>query len=213
MRFHIAPVTFAIAVFVASCGRGAGGEGSIAALGDSITAGYRIPGAYLEWLGEWRGVPVHNFGVAGDTTEGMLRRLPDLLATGPTPQIVIVMGGTNDIAHGWPAERTVGNLDAITRAVRATGREPVLVCPPPAGALSEPAQRSLRVAIREYATRTRVRVIDPWDALEDRSHPGRTRPELAMDGVHPSAAGQRALARAIALGLGWAVPEESGAAR
>jgi lysophospholipase L1-like esterase len=58
-----------------------------------------------------------------------------------------------------------------------------------------------------------VRVIDPWDALEDRSHPGRTRPELALDGVHPNEAGQRALAGAIALGLGWAVAEEPAAGR
>jgi len=136
----------------------------------------------------------------------MVRRLPEVLASGPAPQIVIVMGGTNDIAYGWPAERTVGNLDAITRALRAAGREPVLVCPPPAGALPEQAQRALRLAIREYASRAKVRVVDPWDALEERSHPGRTRPELALDGVHPNEAGQRALARAIAQGLGWAAP-------
>jgi acyl-CoA thioesterase-1 len=207
MRVRIAPLVLAIAVFVTACGRGTGREASIAALGDSITAGYRIPSAYPERLGEWRGVPVHNFGVVGDTTEGMLRRLPKVLASGPTPQIVIVMGGTNDIAYGWPAERTLGNLDAIARAVREAGREPVLVCPPPAGALPEPAQRALRHAIREYASRTGVRVIDPWDALEDRSRPGRTRPEFALDAVHPNEAGQQALARAIALGLGWAVPD------
>lgn len=201
------------AVFAIACSGRAGREASIAALGDSITAGYRTADAYPERLGKWRGVPVHNFGVAGDTTEGMRRRLPALLATGPTPQIVIVMGGTNDIAYGWPAERTLGNLDAITRALRDAGREPVLVCPPPSGALPEPAQRSLRLAIREYGSRTRVRVIDPWDALEDRSQPGRTRPELALDGVHPNEAGQQALARAIALGLGWAVRDEPGAAR
>jgi acyl-CoA thioesterase-1 len=197
------------ALFVTACAGEARREASIAALGDSITAGYRIPGAYPERLGQWRGVPVHNFGVAGDTTEGMLRRLPDVLASGPTPQMVIVMGGTNDIARGWPAERTVANLDAITRALREAGREPVLVCPPPSGALPEPAQRALRQAIRDHASRKRLRVIDPWDALEDRSHPGRMRPELALDGVHPNEMGQRALARAIALGLGWTVPGNS----
>jgi acyl-CoA thioesterase I len=214
MRIQSAAAVLAIVALAMACGGGpARGEGSIAALGDSNTAGYRIPGAYPELLGRWRAVPAHNFGVAGDTTEGMLRRLPEVLASGPTPQIVIVMGGTNDIAYGWPAERSLGNLDAITRAVRDAQREPVLVCPPPAGALPEPAQRALRLAIREYARREGVRVIDPWDALEDRSHPGRTRPELALDGVHPNQAGQRALARAIALGLGWAVPGETGAAR
>jgi lysophospholipase L1-like esterase len=203
MRIPAMAVVLAVAVFLTACGRESRHEASIAALGDSITAGYRIPGAYPERLGQWRGVPVHNFGVAGDTTEGMLRRLPDVLASGPTPQLVIVMGGTNDVAQGWSAERTLGNLDAITRALRDAGREPVLVCPPPSGALPEPPQRALRLAIREYASRTQVRVIDPWDALEDRSHPGRTRPELALDGVHPNEMGQRALARAIADGLGW----------
>ena len=198
------------AVLSIACARGGRREASLAALGDSITAGYRIPGAYPEHLGRWRGVPAHNFGVAGDTTEGMLRRLPDVLASGPAPQIVIVMGGTNDIARGWPPERTVGNLDAITRALREAGREVVLVCPPPSGALPEPAQRALRQAIREYASDNGVRVIDPWDALEDRSHPGRTRAELALDGVHPNEAGQEALAHAIALGLGWPLRDVPG---
>jgi lysophospholipase L1-like esterase len=204
MRIGIATFAVALAVVAAGCSRPGGREGgSIAALGDSITAGYRTAEAYPERLRAWRDVPVHNFGVAGDTTEGMLRRLPEVLATGPLPQTVIVLGGTNDVAHGWPAARTMANLDAITRRVREAGRQPVLVCPPPAGALPEPALRSLRHAIREYATRNDVRAVDPWPALEDRTRPGHMRPELAMDGVHPSGRGQLVLAREIAHALGW----------
>lgn len=213
MRIWIAPVAFAAAVCFASCTRGHAREGSIAAMGDSITAGYRSEDAYPERLGAWRGVPVHNFGKAGDTTEGMLSRLPALLATGPTPQVVFVMGGTNDIGRGWPTARTMASLDAIVRQVREAGRQPVLVCPPPAGVLPELAQRSLRHAIREYASRSGVRAVDPWDALEDRTRPGRMRAELAMDGLHPSAHGQLVLAREIARGLGWAIPGKPAVAR
>jgi lysophospholipase L1-like esterase len=213
MRIWIARVAFAVAVCSTACARGSGREASIAALGDSITAGYRTEDAYPEQLGRWRGVPVHNFGKAGDTTEGMLRRLPALLATGPTPQVVLVMGGTNDIGRGWPAARTLANLDAIVRQVRAAGRQPVLVCPPPAGVLPEMAQRSLRHAIREYASRMGVRALDPWDALEDRARPGRMRAELAMDGLHPNAQGQLVLAREIARGLAWPMPGAQDASR
>ena len=60
MRFLL--VALAIMAVVSGCGRGSAREASIAALGDSITAGYRIPGAYPERLAHWRGVPVHNFG-------------------------------------------------------------------------------------------------------------------------------------------------------
>jgi lysophospholipase L1-like esterase len=213
MRTPIGLVAFAAAVLSAACTRGPAGEGSIAALGDSITAGYRTEDAYPARLGAWRGVPVHNFGKSGDTTEGMLSRLPALLETGPLPQVVIVMGGTNDIGRGWPAARTLANLETIVRQVREAGRQPVLVCPPPAGVLPELAQRALRHGIRDYASRSGVRAVDPWDALEDRAHPGRMRAELAMDGLHPSAQGQLVLAREIAHGLGWATPDEPGAAR
>lgn len=207
MRTGTGALALALALAAGSCSRDAGNrEGSIAVLGDSITAGYRTADAYPERLRTWRRVPVHNLGVAGDTTEGMLRRLPEVLATGPTPQVVIVLGGTNDVAHGWPATRTMANLDAITRAVRDAGRQPVLVCPPPAGALPEPALRSLRLAIREYASRNGVRAVDPWPALEDRTRPGHMRPELALDGVHPNARGQLVLAQEVARALGWASP-------
>jgi lysophospholipase L1-like esterase len=210
MRTATSPAVVLTLLLAFACARGSH-EGSIAALGDSITAGYRTEDAYPERLGAWRGVPVHNFGKAGDTTEGMRRRLPALLASGPAPQLVIVMGGTNDIARGWPAERTMANLDAIVRDVRATGREVVLVCPPPAGALPDLAQRSLRHAIRAYAAREGVRAVDAWDALEDRARPGRLRETLAMDGVHPNAEGQLVLAREIARGLGWVVPSAEAA--
>lgn len=197
----------ALALAAAGCSPAARpGDGSIAALGDSITAGYRTSDAYLERLGAWRRVPVHNLGRPGDTTEGMRGRVPQVLETGPAPQIVIVLGGTNDVGHGWPASRTMANLDAITRRLRETGREPVLVCPPPAGALPEIALRSLRQAIREYGTRTGVRVVDPWTAMEDRTRPGHMRKELAMDGVHPNEQGQLVLAQEIARTLGWASP-------
>jgi acyl-CoA thioesterase I len=212
MTIRIGLVALAVGIS-AACARGPAREASIAALGDSITAGYRTDGAYPERLGAWRAVPVHNFGKVGDTTEGMLRRLPALLETGPTPQVVIVMGGTNDIGRGWPADRTLANLDTIVRQLREAGRQPVLVCPPPAGVLPELAQRSLRHAIRDYASRSGVRAVDPWDALEDRTRPGRMRAELAMDGLHPNAHGQLVLAREIARGLGWKTPDEPGVAR
>jgi lysophospholipase L1-like esterase len=206
----LALVVLAVGVLAVSCVRRAGRKAAIAALGDSITAGYGTEG-YPEHLARWRKMPVDNFGRSGDTTEDMRRRLRTVLA-GPS-EIVLVMGGTNDIGRGWPTERTMANLAAIVGDVRAAGRQPVLICPPPAAALPEPAQRSLRQAIRGYATREGVPAVDPWDALVDRTRPGAMRPELALDGLHPNAEGQRVLAREIARGLGWAVPAEMPAAR
>src|SRR4029453_13044806 len=77
---------------------------SVAAIGDSITARYRLSYSYPDLLGRWREVPVRNFGVSGDTTAQMLDRLADVLDSGPTPQVVVIMGGTNDIARGMPVE-------------------------------------------------------------------------------------------------------------
>src|SRR5258705_182051 len=69
---------------------------AVAAVGDSITVRYRLSYSYPDLLGRWRGIPVHNFGVSGDTTAQMLDRLPEVLESGPLPQVVVIMGGTND---------------------------------------------------------------------------------------------------------------------
>jgi len=189
-----------------ACAGPAPSPASLAALGDSLTARYRLSFSYPDLLGRWRGIPVRNFGVSGDTTAQMLARLEEVLASGPTPQVVVILGGTNDIARGMPAEDALRNLRTIAERVRDSGRRPVLVCPPPSGSFPRERAEALRAGLRDYAHAQGFVFVDPWPAMEDPGRPGWARPELALDVLHPNEQGQYVIAEEIARALGWPVP-------
>jgi acyl-CoA thioesterase-1 len=198
--------TVILATMTVACQSPRADPASVAAIGDSITARYRLSYSYPDLLGRWREVPVRNFGVSGDTTAQMLDRLADVLDSGPTPQVVVIMGGTNDIARGMPVEGALRNLQTIAERVRDSGRRPVLVCPPPSGAFHLDSAMALRAGLRDYARAAGITFVDPWPAMEDRARPGWSRPELALDVLHPNEQGQYVLAEQIARTLGWPVP-------
>jgi acyl-CoA thioesterase-1 len=199
-------VIAAAAMATCTCKGPQGDLASVAAVGDSITARYRLSYSYPDLLGRWRGIPVHNFGVSGDTTAQMLDRLADVLDSGPTPQVVVILGGTNDIARGMPVDETLRNLQRIAERVRDSGRRPVLVCPPPSGAFHLDRAEALRAGLRDYARAQGFSFVDPWPAMEDPARRGWSRPELALDVLHPNEQGQYVLAEQIARALGWPVP-------
>jgi lysophospholipase L1-like esterase len=203
---EVATVILAILGATIACQGSHADPASVAAIGDSITARYRLSYSYPDLLGRWREVPVRNFGVSGDTTAQMLDRLADVLDSGPTPQVVVIMGGTNDIARGMPVEGPLRNLQTIAERVRDSGRRPVLVCPPPSGAFHLERAQALRAGLRDYARAQGIVFVDPWPAMEDPARPGWSRPELALDVLHPNEQGQYVLAEQIARALGWPVP-------
>lgn len=96
----------------------------IAALGDSLTAGWGLPES-KSWprLVERRlreegfNVVVENAGVSGDTTAGGLARL-DWTLSG-NPHVVVVALGANDALRGLPPERARANLEAIMTRLQA----------------------------------------------------------------------------------------------
>ena len=68
-------------------------------LGDSLTFGLRVPQSQT-WprLVQETGVEVISLGICGDTTGGMLARLPAILKDQcKTQAVVLIMGGSNDI--------------------------------------------------------------------------------------------------------------------
>jgi len=93
----------------------------VACLGDSITEGYpghlnerkkgNIWQPYTHYL-ERPGARVLNFGLSGDTTEGMtVRFFRDVLRSRAT--VCVIMGGINDILGGVPPRETFQNLSAL----------------------------------------------------------------------------------------------------
>lgn len=103
----------------------------IAALGDSLTAGYGLAQeegftAQLQaWLrAKGQDVTITNAGVSGDTSAGGLSRLDWTLT--PEVKALIVNLGANDMLRGINPAKTRANLDAILK--RATARHiPVLL--------------------------------------------------------------------------------------
>ena len=84
-------------------------------LGDSITFRWDYPlwGAKPVWDANMPQRGVLNAGVAGDRTEHVLWRLDHGNLDGPAPKLVILLIGTNDLAHGRPPELAAQGIRAI----------------------------------------------------------------------------------------------------
>ena len=88
------------------------GESDVLFMGDSITDFWRNPeGAYagkpvLEKY--WGDLKVANFGIAGDTTQGVLYRLQHGEGEGFSPKAVMLMIGTNNTGRNTAAEIAEG---------------------------------------------------------------------------------------------------------
>lgn len=101
----------------------------VAALGDSITHGgslaappcYRIY-SYIDYCP----IPIKNLGHAGDTTDDLVNRFPeDVLPF--SPEILLIMGGINDLRLGRTAEDVIDNLAALERTAWKRGIIPIFV--------------------------------------------------------------------------------------
>jgi acyl-CoA thioesterase I len=99
---------------------------NLVALGDSLTAGYRLPAdaafpAVLERALKAKGhtVTVANAGVSGDTTTGGLDRLEWSVPDG-TDGVILELGA-NDMLRGTDPAVTMKALDAIVTRLKARG--------------------------------------------------------------------------------------------
>ena len=109
----------------------AGGDITVVAFGDSLTAGYGLAPedtfpVRLERALRARGIRVRvvNAGLSGDTTAGGRARLDWSLAG--KPALMIVQLGGNDALRGIEPALTRANLDAIIGRIRAAGVAVVL---------------------------------------------------------------------------------------
>ena len=96
------------------------------ALGDSVTAGYNLPGSaafptVLEKMLRDKGIPVEiaNAGVSGDTSQGGLERL-DWSGPDGTDGVILELGA-NDALRGVDPALTERSLDAIVTGLKARG--------------------------------------------------------------------------------------------
>ena len=202
---------------------------SVAALGDSITAGnplYDPDPAQREALGfgadersqyeYWaaRAEPTLEFvncGVFGERTDEIA---PRLTACADGADTVIVQGGINDIAQALGSGpqatreavgRAAANVDGMLAQAEELGLAAAVanVLPWDNGhpAADRPIRR-LNADLGEIAERRGVPLLDFHDALESRDVPGTMTPSYTDDGDHPSIQGYRILGELVAKRLG-----------
>lgn len=85
-------------------------SGAIIFLGDSITDG-------CEWDELLANRPIENRGISGDTSEGLLFRLEEIIRSRPSK--VFIMIGINDIGQGIPVRTLKANYERILNRFRS----------------------------------------------------------------------------------------------
>lgn len=183
----------------------------VACVGDSITSGYRLAdktNAYPARLGRLlgNGYIVDNFGVAGRAVQTQSDKPYEeepafqnsLLFT---PNIVIIMFGTNDTKPvNWNAQRVKAEYAALVQTYASLPTNPriIIMTPPPlffnfTGEYApnrETLETELVPLIRELAKEQHLECIDLYRAFEEQD-------SLFPDGCHPNEEGAAVIAQAV----------------
>ena len=163
-------------------------------LGDSITRGMTEPSSGVVGEHSWF------YGLIDDT-EGVVRYGGSVAENGmstawmagqvwtalyPTPDILIVHGGTNDVSGEITPPVVVNNLERI-RVAAASAGVPLAVCtvPPRADPAADARALAVNEAIREWASANDVIVLDTAAPLRDPVLGGWL-PGYTTDGLHPT---------------------------
>ncbi len=201
----------------------------ILCFGDSLTAGYQAPDpAYpyaeeipyghvlQEYLGERGRVEVS--GICGEVTGEMVLRFRAAVLE-RRPQVVIILGGTNDL--GWNADpaEIMRNLTKMYELARASSIVPVPVTvpsvrvdvgadnPDAAAWLAQHIQRRLQLnaLIADYAERKDLHYVDLFSATAEPESLMLAQP-YSNDGLHLTTSGYRLLGRLVYEQLRAGVP-------
>ena len=169
---------------------------TIAALGDSLTAGYGLPrgDGFVPQLQAWldaRGadVTIVNAGVSGDTTAGGLSRI-DWTLTPDVDGMIVALGG-NDFLRGIDPAVSRANLDGILAKAQAAGVD-VLLIGLLSGANYGPDYKAAFDAMYvELAAKYDVPLLDTFyrGQLDAAGSQARVRDYMQADGIHPNKQG------------------------
>jgi lysophospholipase L1-like esterase len=138
---------------------------------------------------------VNNAGVPGNTTAQMRARLDsDVYAY--HPDVLFVLGGTNDLGLGISGSATIANLRAILVGAKAHGIMVILIVVPPDKYTSmAPRIDSLNTAIVNLARSQRVTYVDIHSPLT--SSRGTFYPKYTTDGIHFTSLGCQTVTNTI----------------
>jgi len=164
-------------------------------LGDSITQGWGD-----DLGGGFPGVKVANRGISGDTTRGVLIRLPeDVLSLHPSGVVLLI--GTNDLEEQADPETTAANLKLLLAALKQHDpKRPVVLCQvfPSSASKKRPAnqiQRINQLYAAAVKSEAQVTLVETWPLFADAQ--GDARPAEFPDLLHPNQAGYAKWAAAL----------------
>jgi lysophospholipase L1-like esterase len=179
------------------------GDAELLLMGDSITDFWRNEDGNFagkpvldEFFGHWK---IANFGIAGDTTQGVLYRLQNGEGEGFSPRAVMLMIGTNNTARNNAAEIAEG-IGAVVLELenRFADAEILLLGVFPRSRADDPVREEIaeiNQIIARLDDRERVHYLDIGDVFLDAD--GNIPTEIMSDGLHPAPAGYRLWAEAV----------------
>lgn len=179
------------------------GDAEILFMGDSITDFWRNEEGefagkpvFDEFFGQWT---VANFGIAGDTTQGVLYRLQNGEGEGFSPRAVMLMIGTNNTGRNTAAEIAEG-IGAVVLELQERFPEAriLLLGVFPRGRADDPVRGTI-AEINERISKLhdgdRVRYLDIGAAFLDEN--GNIPTDVMSDALHPSTKGYEIWAKAV----------------
>ena len=148
---------------------------SIAFVGDSLVAG----GRWDEWFPD---LDVHNFGVAGSTTDDLLDRLDEIVQAGPDELVLLV--GTEDLSRRGSVEHIVRNIETalVTLRKELPGTRLLLVSILPRGHEFADRIHEANRHLWQFVATVHGQYLDAWPglALDD----GELNPVYTADRLH-----------------------------
>jgi acyl-CoA thioesterase I len=166
-------------------------------LGDSITDNWRLNEYFT-------GRDFVNRGIGSQTTLQMLARFrQDVVSL--NPKVVVVLGGTNDIAAGVSPNQVEDNLAMIGDLAKAHGIKPVFASILPVNDYHKDADpgyemtplrppaviRSINTWLRTWCQSQGFVFMDYYTSMIDSAD--RMQSDLSDDGLHPNAKGYRVM--------------------
>lgn len=164
---------------------------TILVMGDSLSAAYGVP-VEAGWVSllssrlQEKGFSsdVINESISGETTDGGLRRLPDILQR-TSPDIILIELGANDGLRGFPLEVIKNNLNQLIRMALDAKAQVILLgmhIPPNYGPVyTRQFHENYQAAAQENNVPLVPFFLDGVAAHEQ---------YMQADGLHPNAAGQ-----------------------
>lgn len=182
-------------------------------MGDSLTEGADVVAGHT-WpclVGNALTLTVSNFGIGGDTTQGMLSRFyPEVIQL--KPDYLFIMGGTNDLWWDWEVKTVLGNIFSMSFQARYHNITPVIGLPLPIDiesalktGFSPPLQGydRLEATLADLIDRLKTNSADSEIPVVDLHQPFLTDDQKADstmfldDGLHPNQRGHRLIADSI----------------